>query len=132
MLPTGLHMENRHERNLTKLFRKLSAEDKQTLLRFAEFLSTGSQASPEEEEQALAEPKAIPRPAEESVIQAIRRLSKTYFMVEKDKMLHTTSQLMTEHVMQGRTAETVIDDLEAAFRKQYQALQDERESGSEV
>lgn len=125
MLPTGLQTKNPDERRLNKLFRTLSKEDKQTLLRFAEFLNVQEKTEVEEEEQGVPEPKIIPRPAEESVIKAVRRLSKTYFMVEKGKMLNKTSSLMAEHVMQGRSAKDVIDDLEAEFRKQYDMLVEE-------
>jgi hypothetical protein len=35
-------------------------------------------------------------------------------------MLNETSGLMTEHLMQGRPAPEVIDELEALFRRHYQ------------
>ena len=41
-------------------------------------------------------------------------------MLDKAKMLHESSTLMTQHVMQGRAAADVIDDLEAVFRRYYE------------
>ena len=61
---------------------------------------------------------------------AIRRLSKTYFMVEKKDLLHETSGLMAEHVMQGKSAPDVIKALEVLFQHHYRLLkQDDPESG---
>jgi len=34
-------------------------------------------------------------------------------------MLNETASLMTEHMIQGRTAIEVIDDLEALFQQRY-------------
>ena len=100
---------------------KLPVEDLRTLLQFSEFLLA---QAPEAEtaEAPLPEPKPIPRPAEESVIKAMRRLSETYFMLDRGPLLNETSALMAQHVMQGRKAAAVIDDLEAAFSAQYQRV----------
>ena len=37
-------------------------------------------------------------------------------------MLHETSALMAAHVLQGREASAVIDELEALFATRYEAL----------
>ena len=68
------------------------------------------------------EPKEIPRPREESVVAAIRRLSETYYMIDKSVLLSETSGLMSAHIMQGRPAEAVIDELEALFSNHYEKL----------
>jgi hypothetical protein len=41
-------------------------------------------------------------------------------MLERDKMLDDTSSLMMAHVIQGRAAHSVIDDLEELFEQYYQ------------
>lgn len=110
------------QRRLLKLFGALSGSDREALLAFAEFLAARGrpqEASAEEEAQGASEPLSIPRPEEESVIAAIRRLSETYFMLDRGTMLNETSSLMAAHVMQGRSAREVIDELEDVFAAQY-------------
>jgi hypothetical protein len=107
------------QRRLLKLFGALSAADREALLAFAEFLVARRSPEPIPDE-APSEPKAIPRPEEESVIAAIRRLSETYFMLDRGTMLNETSSLMAAHVMQGRPAPEVIDELEDLFAGRYE------------
>nr|WP_242467262.1 Crp/Fnr family transcriptional regulator [Ectothiorhodospira shaposhnikovii] len=106
------------ERRLRGLYRGLSAADRDTLLAFAEFLAGRAAAAP----ISIPAPEPIPRPEEESVIRAMKRLSATYPMLDKARLLNETSQLMTQHVMQGRAAVEVIDELEAVFARHYQRL----------
>ena len=110
------------QRRLLKLFGALSGSDRETLLAFAEFLAARchpEEASSGQEPQDPSGPLPIPRPEEESVIAAIRRLSETYFMLDRGTMLNETSSLMAAHVMQGRPAQDVIDELENVFAAQY-------------
>jgi hypothetical protein len=109
------------DRKLLSLFRALPAGQQDTLLTFAEFLAQreGSEVAP-----AAAEPLAIPRPAEEKVVQAIKRLRETYPMLDHGKLLHEVSHRMTQHVMQGRPANEVIDELELVFRAHYERTAD--------
>lgn len=99
---------------LVQLFNRLPTTERETLLAFAEFLVSRS-AMPVD-----ITPKLSERPAQESVVAAIKRLSASYHMLDRSKMLHETSALMTEHLMQGRPAPEVIDELEALFRRHYQ------------
>jgi hypothetical protein len=41
-------------------------------------------------------------------------------MVDREKMLHEIAALMTQHMVQGRPAPEVIDDLERLFAHHYQ------------
>jgi hypothetical protein len=41
-------------------------------------------------------------------------------MLNKDTMLHETSGLVAQHLLQGRAAVEVIDDLEVVFQRQYE------------
>ena len=109
------------QQRLLKLFRNLSAADKEHLISYAEFLS---QRDSEQDAQNSIEqiPADIPRPASESVVAAIKRLSETFYMLDKDELLHEASTLMTAHVMQGRDAAEVIDELEVVFRRHYERL----------
>jgi hypothetical protein len=102
---------------LTRLFQRLAPADRETLLAFAEFLAGRSGAAAE---PVAARPEPVARPADESVVAAIKRLSAVYHMVDRSKMLHETSALMAQHIMQGREAGAVIDDLELLFLRHYE------------
>lgn len=106
------------ERRLIKCFRTLATGDRATLLAFADFLAERTRR--EVDEEPMREPQSIPRPDRESVVGAIKRLSRTYEMLERDALLHETSALMSAHVLQGRPANLVIDELEALFDRHYQ------------
>ncbi|MGB0713939.1 MAG: hypothetical protein ACPGUC_10315 [Gammaproteobacteria bacterium] len=123
-IATGVRGEG--ERELLKLFRGLDTGRQESLLSFARFLlseprleAVGGDASGD---RGPAKPDPEPRPEGESVIAAIKRLSRGYPMVRRDTLLNETSALMTQHVMQGRSASDVIDDLESLFQQRYEAL----------
>jgi len=65
-------------------------------------------------------PESIERPEQESVIAAIKRLKKTYFMLDTDIILNETSALMGQHILKGREASDVIDELQSIFQSQYE------------
>lgn len=114
------------EKRLRKLYRELNPQDQAALLRFAEFLA----ASPSVDVEPMTEfpePEAIPRPTQESVVKAIKRLTATYPMIERDRLLNETSNLMAAHVLHGRTAVEVIDELELMFEQHYTMLKTEFE-----
>jgi len=110
------------QQRLLKLFRQLPASAQESLLSYAEFLVERGAAVPRGHRAAPARPADIQRPESESVIAAIRRLSQTFHMLDKDDLLHETSALMTAHVMQGRPAVEVIDELEVVFRRHYERV----------
>jgi len=109
------------ENQLLDCFHQLPPEARQSLLDYARFLTQQYPASP----AVASEPLDEPRPENETVIAAIKRLSRTYPMLNKDKLLHETAGLVTEHMMRGRDATEVIDELEAVFERNYQALKSE-------
>ena len=104
---------------LLEILARLDADEREQLLAFAEFLESRRPREPAEPEPPQ-EPEPIPRPEEETVVQAVRRLSATYPMIDKSKVLHETSGLMAEHMLQGREADAVIDDLEVIFHRHYE------------
>jgi hypothetical protein len=53
-------------------------------------------------------------------VAAIKRLSDTYFMLDRSLLLDETSSLMTAHLMSGRSAVEVVDELEQLFQQKYQ------------
>ena len=110
---------------MTELFRQLAADEQLTLLAFAEFLA--SRRSPgavtvSREPVVVPEPEAIERPAGESVVGALKRLSKTYPMLDKTEMLGATSDLVASNIMQGTDPVAAIDQLETIFRAHYEKL----------
>jgi len=113
------------EQQLTAFFRQLTADDQLTLLRFAEFLAGHSSpgvVAVSREPVVVPEPEAIERPAGESVVAALKRLSKTYPMLDKTEMLSATSDLVAANIMQGTDAVEVVDQLEDIFRGLYEKL----------
>jgi hypothetical protein len=110
----------RDEKALLRLFRALPPEQQDTLFSFAEFLAARAVEIPCE----IGDPEPLPRPAEEKVVHAIKRLRVTYPMLDHSKMLHEISEYMTQHLVMGKPAVDVIDALETVFRKHYEALRD--------
>jgi len=108
----------RDEKDLLKFFRALLPEQQDTLFAFAEFLAGRADQTPRE----IGEPESIPRPAEEKVIHAVKRLRMTYPMLDHSKMLHEVSECMTQHLVMGKGAVETIDELEAMFRLHFQNM----------
>lgn len=109
---------------LLALLQDLPEDKQQELLEYAEFLHKrhGGAASAQV-------PLEIPRPENETVVRAIKRLRETYPMLDPAKLLHETSELMFKHTMQGQPAGEVIDELEILFRRHYQRRAGERRGG---
>ena len=104
-------------------FTGLDDSRRHALLEYAEFLYQRS----EKKQQPLSEPVLIARPDQETVVGAIKRLSASYEMLDKQHMLHELSGLMAQHMLQGRPAKDVIDDIEAVFDSQYNKLLEKQE-----
>jgi hypothetical protein len=105
------------EKRLREIFSELPETQAAALLEYAEFLAA-RYAGP----KPSSVPLDIPRPEKESVIKAIKRLGATYPMLDRSKMLNETSVLMTQHVISGRGAVEVIDELETMFRRHYEKV----------
>jgi predicted metal-dependent hydrolase len=106
------------EKKLLRLLETLSAEQQDTVFAFVEFLAA---RNPVVDVAVSLEPLAIPRPAEESVVKAIKRLRETYPMLSTDQLLHEASGFMMKHVMHGKPAVEAIDELEALFTRYYES-----------
>lgn len=105
------------EKRLLGLVRRLPQSQAEQLLVFAEFL-VGRHAAVET--ATATEPVPIPRPPGENVINAMKRLAATYPMLDRARILDEASHLMTQHVIHGRAAAEVIDELEVLFRHHYE------------
>lgn len=102
--------------HLMEIFEYLPEQDRKTLCEFAEFLKSRAP------EPKIQEPLNIPRPEEESVVSAIRRLKQTYPMLSQKALLNETSNHMMAHMMQGKSAIDAIDELEQLFAEKFEQL----------
>ena len=107
---------NKQEKQLLNVFRKLSEDKQVSLVHFAEFLEQKDDEAPKQIEQ----PKVIEAKSGETVVGALKRLSTSYFMLDKATMLNETSSIMAQHILQGREKAEVIEELEVLFKTQYE------------
>ena len=107
------------EKKILTVFKKLSEAERENLQAYAEFLLLRQGPTSLED---IPEPQRIPRAENESVVAALKRLSASYHMLDKPQLLNESSTLMTQHVMQGRDVNEVIDELEVLFDRFYQEL----------
>ncbi len=104
---------------LLEYFNKLSFDDQKSLLSFAAFLSAQNPMSGAPVNTCQI-PELLPRPVDETVPKAIKRLSLSYPMLQDEELLHQCSTLMGEYILKGRAASDVIDELELLFRQSYE------------
>lgn len=109
---------------LLACYNALSSEDRNALLKFAQFLRQQAEdgAVGDGEGPVTLEPTPMPKPENETVVGAIKRLSASYHMLDKSDLLTETSSLMTSHIMHGRDAKEVIEELEALFIRYHAAF----------
>jgi hypothetical protein len=107
----------RDEQKLLAIFECLAPEQQDKLIEFAEFLAV-SEAG--DDEPVAAEPRVVPRPAQETVTMAIRRLVTTYPMLDRRRLMAEASQFLAEHALHGRAAHEVIDELEIVFARHFE------------
>jgi hypothetical protein len=103
------------EQKLLDLFEHLRPEQQDQLIAFAEFLAV--RGTPADSD--TREPVNLPRPAEETVTLAIRRLVRTYPMLDRRRLLGEASRFVAQHALEGRPASEVIDELEVVFARHY-------------
>lgn len=103
---------------LAELFDTLDDERKASLFDYAEFLQSKGGLVKKE----IGEPVDIPRPDEETVVGAVRRLKLTYPMIESMSVFSAASSLMTEHMVKGRDVIEVIDEMEKLFEDSFEKL----------
>ncbi len=104
--------------DLIDLYQAMDDERKRSLSDFADFLY--AQAEPVVKE--ILPPNDIPRPQQETVVGAIKRLKVTYHMVESMSVFSAASSLMTDHMVKGRDVVEVIDEMEMLFENAYKKL----------
>lgn len=109
---------NRNAKSLIEIFDMLDAERQASLFDYAEFLQSKGGLVVKE----VGEPMDIPRPDGETVVGAIKRLKQTYPMIDSMKVFSSASELMTEHMVKGRDAVEVIDEMEKIFEDFYSKM----------
>lgn len=98
---------------LAALFAGLDARDRATLLALAEFLARRTNAA-----AAVVEL----RPRRETVLQAVRRLNRSYPGLERARLLGPVGELLSRHLLDGQDAAGVIDALEALYAAEHGRL----------
>jgi len=118
------------QKKLLELYAGLSEQDRGALMAFAEFLArrADAEAPADAPDPVVENPKEIVRPESETVIAAIRRLSESYYMLERKDLLNETSSVMAQHVMNGLPSAAAVDRLEELFREHYARYCEQRES----
>ena len=108
---------------LAELFDTLDDERKASLFDYAEFLQSKGGLVPKE----IGEPVEIPRPEEETVVGAIKRLKQTYPMIESRTVFTAASTLMTEHMVNGRNVIEVIDEMQILSHESFEEFLKDKE-----
>lgn len=120
----------RNEKQLLAVYRRLSTRRQASLSDFARFLD---QYADGQSNDAILQPMPIPRPEDENVPAAIKRLTLTYPMLETARLLDDAASLMSQHLLSGLDAKEIIDKLETVFKEHYEQLvaarRDETQSG---
>ncbi len=107
----------KQSRELDVLMSQLGDEHQRAVVDFAAFLVQKYNIQTPVE-TGLA-PAVIARPEVESVIAAIKRLKETYYMLDTEGLLDETSSLMGQHILRGREASAVINELQSLFEAKY-------------
>ena len=109
------------QQRLIGLWQEMSEQQRARLLDYAEFLQHRSRVSGDDAvPQQKLQPDHRPRPDKENVINAIKRLRATYYMLNTNALFNQVSSLMTQFMVHGRDSVEVIDDLEALFEEYFQ------------
>ena len=121
-------MTAKPEKRLLEVHSSLNPDNRDSLLSFAEFLLSRQPAEQNTTADAappatpLEAPMDIPRPDDETVVGAIRRLRETYPMVPRKAVFQQSSTLMTQHIVAGHDATVVVTELETLFLDEYNKL----------
>lgn len=122
-MSTAKSTRAKSSQQLIKLYESMNEEQQRSLSDFADFLFDRHGPAIKE----ILPPENIPRPEQETVVGAIKRLKSTYHMVESMTVFSSASSLMTEHMVKGRDVNEVIDEMEKLFDDAYRKMLQDRE-----
>jgi len=108
----------KRSRELDSLMSHLDGEHRQAVVDYATFLV--QQYKIQTPVEAGLKPEVIVRPEQETVIAAIKRLKKTNYMLDSGTLLDESSSLMGQHILRGRQASAVINELQSIFQVKYE------------
>lgn len=108
-------MEEISRKRLLAIWNGLDPASRQGWLQYGEFLLANVQPAP----LPLVEPDSTPGPEGESAIQALKRLRKSYAMMDiSATLLDEAAQLMTRRIFGASDAE-IIPQMAALFQSHY-------------
>lgn len=117
-------MGDRDKKQLLGIWRQLGGDERRSLIHFAEFLASRLPQVNAPVESVPVTPLTILRPEVESAVAGLKRLKKTYPMIEADEsVLSEASRILMGKVMGVGDAE-VIDQLESFFAQRYRLWQE--------
>lgn len=113
-------MSTNGEERLLQAWRALAPRERELLNEFADMLAQryGARTA------ANGAPLRLVRPDEETIVQAIRRLTRTYPMLDRSRLLDEGSRLLARHAADEITASAAIDVLEELYAQAYAQLKD--------
>lgn len=107
--------EKRQRARLAELSERLDEPQLRLLTEFAEFLAARAENRFDAEIVTL-------RPHSETVVQAVKRLNRSYPMLSRSTLMTSVGDLVSQHMVDGRDAKEVIDALEALYAAAFSAL----------
>ncbi len=112
----------KNEKLFLNQFKQLNELQQQSVMDFTFFLLSQQN---NHEQGKIQVPQLIDKQADESVIAALKRLTATYPMINKNGVLDKATLLMSQHLLQGKEKIKVIGELESLFSEKYQQYCDE-------
>jgi hypothetical protein len=107
---------SKRQQALLTAFDRLDEAQQDALLDFAGMLAARDDGSA----PAVTQRGPEPRPADESVVAAIKRLTRAYPAAGRRRLMGPVSMLMAQHALQGRVVAEVIDELEVLFARHHE------------
>jgi hypothetical protein len=104
---------------LERMLNALAPEHQRSVFDYAQYLHQKYKLADSNIALEISDPIIIERPANETVVAAMKRLRRCYPMIDTDKILHEASDLLSTHLLKGQSAESVIDKLEILFKTHY-------------
>lgn len=113
----------KNSQQLISVYESMDEQSRQSLSDFADFLYERSTPVVKQ----VPPPKEIPRPPQETVVGAIKRLKSSYHMVENMAVFSAASSLMTDHMVKGRELDEVVEEMEKLFEEAYRKMLQDNE-----